>query len=284
MKEIRRQILAGERALFYGKDLHITESTFQDGESPLKHSQNIRLTNCLFKWKYPLWYSQNIRLAGCTLFTTARAGIWYTYDIEIDDCVIEAPKTFRRSSGIKLTDVAMPNAAETLWNCTDVSLKNVTAQGAYFGMGSKNVTCENFTLTGDYCFDGAQDITIRNARLLSKDSFWNSQNVTVYDSFISGEYLGWNSENLTFVNCTIESLQGLCYIKNLKMTNCTLLNTTLAFEYSSVEADIRGKIDSVLNPSSGTIKAEHIDTLLIEPDRVDPKKTKIICTEQADAV
>lgn len=284
MKEIRRQIFTGERALFFGKDLRITESTFEDGESPLKHSENVTLKTCLFKWKYPLWYGKNVRVNDCTLFATARAGIWYTRNIAMRDCVIEAPKTFRRSNGIKLINVAMPNAAETLWNCENVTLQNVTAQGAYFAMGSRNVTCENFTLTGDYCFDGAQDVTVRNARMLSKDSFWNSKNVTVYDSFISGEYLGWNSENLTFVNCTVESLQGLCYIKNLKMINCTLLNTTLAFEYSTVEADIRGKIDSVLNPQSGTVTAEHIDTLIIEQDRVDPKKTKIICTERADAV
>lgn len=39
------------------------------------------------------------------------------------------------------------------------------------------------------------------------------------------------------------------------MKNCRLLNTTLAFEYSTVEAEIVGKIDSVLNPSKGTIIA-----------------------------
>ena len=82
--------------------------------------------------------------------------------------------------------------------------------------------------------------------------------MTVYDSFISGEYLGWNSKNLTLINCTIESLQGMCYIENLVLKNCKLLNTTLAFEYSTVEADITSKVDSVLNPTSGTITAEEM--------------------------
>lgn len=281
MKVIYRKTLTGERALFQGKNLKITESTFEDGESPLKESKNIELFNSLFKWKYPLWYSSDIIAEGCTLFDTARAGVWYTRNIRFTNCIIEAPKTFRRSNNITLEKVVMPNAAETLWSCDGVTMKDVTANGAYFGMNCKDVTAENFTLTGDYCFDGAQNVTIRNARLLSKDSFWNSKNVTVYDSFISGEYLGWNAENLTFVNCTIESLQGLCYIKNLKMINCKLINTTLAFEYSSVEADICGKIDSVLNPASGRITAEHIDELIIQPDKVNPEKTVIICTEAA---
>ena len=113
--------------------------------------------------------------------------------------------------------------------------------------------------------------------MLSKDAFWNTNNVTVYDSYISGEYLGWNSKNLTFINCTIESLQGMCYIDNLIMKNCTLINTTLAFEYSNVNVDINGKIDSVFNPSSGVIKAEKIGELIMDKDKIDPEKTNIIC-------
>ena len=100
--------------------------------------------------------------------------------------------------------------------------------------------------------------------------------MTVYDSFISGEYLGWNAKNLTLINCTIESLQGMCYIDNLVMKNCKLLNTALAFEYSTVDAEVTGKIDSVMNPSSGVIQADSIDELIIENDKVDSAKTRII--------
>ena len=117
---------------------------------------------------------------------------------------------------------------------------------------------------------------MHNSKLLSKDAFWNCKNVTVYDSYISGEYIGWNSENLTFINCTIESLQGFCYINNLKLENCRLPNTTLAFEYSTVNADIKGNIESVFNPRSGSIKADRINKLIIEKDKVDPQKTNII--------
>ena len=100
--------------------------------------------------------------------------------------------------------------------------------------------------------------------------------MTVYDSFISGEYLGWNAKNLTLINCTIESLQGMCYIDNLVMKNCKLLNTTLAFEYSTVDAEVAGKIDSVMNPFGGVIQADSIDEQIIERDKVDPAKTRII--------
>ena len=121
---------------------------------------------------------------------------------------------------------------------------------------------------------------LRSSRLLSKDAFWNSENVTVYDSTISGEYLGWNAKNLTLVNCTIESLQGMCYIDNLVLRNCKLLNTTLAFEYSTVDAEIDGGIDSVLNPAGGEIRADFIGELILQKDQVDPDKTRIICKRE----
>lgn len=234
----------------------------------------------MFKWKYPFWYAQNITARNCTWFEMARAGVWYTDNITVEGAVIEAPKNFRRCRGVNLKNVNFPNAAETLWNCENVKLDHVTAKGDYFAMNSRDMVLRDFQLVGNYSFDGVKNVEIHNARMLSKDAFWNSENVTVYDSFISGEYLGWNAKNLTLINCTIESLQGMCYIENLVMKNCKLLNTTLAFEYSTVDAEITGKIDSVMNPSGGVIRADSIAELIIEKDKVDPAKTKIICRRE----
>ena len=279
-KEIRQERLTGERALFGSQRLRVVDTVFDDGESPLKESRDIELWGCMFKWKYPLWYCRNVLAKNCTWFEMGRAGVWYTKHITVEDSAIEAPKNFRRCEDVTLRNVSFPNAAETLWSCDGVTIERVTATGDYFAMNSRNMTVSDFTLYGNYPFDGAMNVEIRGARLLSKDAFWNSENVTVTDSFISGEYLGWNSKNLTLVNCTVESLQGMCYIDNLVMKNCKLLNTTLAFEYSTVDVDIVGKIDSVLNPSGGTIRAEYIDDLTVERDRVDPSKTKIICRQK----
>ena len=212
-----------------------------------------------------------------------RAGVWYTDNITVKNAVIEAPKNFRRCHGVTLQNVNFPNATETLWNCEDVIMEQVRARGDYFAMNSRNMKLRDFQLVGNYSFDGVKNMEIHNARLLSKDAFWNSENVTVYDSFISGEYLGWNARNLTLINCTVESLQGMCYIDNLVMKNCRLLNTTLAFEYSTVDAEINGKIDSVMNPSGGSIRADYIKELIIEKDKVDPDKTVITCIMDQDS-
>ena len=276
MVEINREFLTGERALFGAHDLIIKDTIFDDGESPLKESGNIELYGCMFKWKYPLWYSHDIKVNDCTWFEMGRAGVWYTDRISVENSAIEAPKNFRRCKELTLKNVSFPNAAETLWSCDGVVISNVVAKGDYFAMNSQNINADSLTLYGNYSFDGAKNVEIKNSRLLSKDAFWNSENVTVYNSFISGEYLGWNAKNLTLIDCTVESLQGLCYIENLKMKNCRLINTTLAFEYSSVEADIDGKVDSVLNPSSGRICADSIGELIIEKDKVAPYKTVIV--------
>lgn len=281
MTEIDNQVLTGERALFQGHDLLIQDTIFVDGESPLKESRNIELLNCMFKWKYPLWYAKHIAVKNSTWFEMGRAGVWYTDDISVEDCAIEAPKNFRRCHDVTLRNVSFPNAAETLWNCDGVTLDQVVATGDYFAMNSQNMDIRGLTLYGNYSFDGVQNVTIRHSRLLSKDAFWNSDHVTVYDSFISGEYLGWNAKNLTLINCTVESLQGMCYIDNLVMKNCKLLNTTLAFEYSTVDAEIDSRINSVMNPTSGIIRADSIGELIMERDKIDPEKTTIICKKEA---
>lgn len=281
MKAFERKIFTGERALFGARDLTLTDCIFEDGESPLKESAGLTLRGCSFRWKYPLWYGHDISLRDCVLTDAARAGIWYTENISLTDTVIEAPKTFRRARGINLTNVTMTNAAETLWACRDITLQNVSAKGDYLLMNAEDVTADHLLLNGNYAFDGAKNVILRSSKLFTKDAFWNSEDVTVYDSYITGEYLGWNAKHLTLVNCTVESLQGFCYIDRLTLQNCKLINTTLAFEYSTVDADITGAVDSVLNPAGGTIRADHIGQLTIDRDRVDPTKTTVIVREDA---
>lgn len=276
MNTVTQKILTGERALFAKKDLKICDTIFENGESPLKESKNIELYSSMFKWKYPLWYSKNIYTENCSWFDMARAGVWYTDNITVKNALIEAPKNFRRCDGVVFDTVTLTNAEETLWSCKNIEMNNVTARGNYFAMNSENMKLNNFQLVGNYSFDGCKNVEIHNSKLMSKDAFWNTDNVTVYDSVISGEYLGWNAKNLTLINCTIESLQGMCYIENLVMKNCKLVNTTLAFEYSSVNAEITGGIDSVMNPKEGTIKADFIKELILDKDKIDPSKTTII--------
>lgn len=280
MKVVKQKLLTGERALYNSLDIRVVDSTFADGESPIKESVGVEIEGCIFKWKYPIWYSSRVEVKNSTFFEEARAGIWYTNDITVEDSVINAPKTFRRCDRLKIKNVTMPNAKETLWSCNHVELDNVSVNGDYFGMNSENVIAEQLTVTGGYAFDGAKNVEVRGSRIISKDAFWNAENITVYDSLIIGEYIGWNSKNVTFVNCTLESNQGFCYMNNVVLKNCKLLNTDLAFEYSTVNAQIVGEIDSIKNPISGRISADKIGQIIIDEDLVDKSKTEIITKDK----
>ena len=270
------QVLTGERALFKTRDARVTFCTFANGESPLKESKNIRLDNCKFEWKYPLWYCENVEVEDTTWFDMARAGVWYTNKIHVRDSIIQAPKNFRHANHIWLNNVTFTNAAETLWSCDDIIMKDVSARGDYFAYGSSHIFIDGLVLDGNYGFDSCKNVTIYNARMLTKDAFWNCEDVTIYDSVIYGQYFGWNSKNVRLVNCTVESEQGMCYMENLVMENCKLLNSDLTFEYSTVNAEITTSIRSVKNPISGTIKAKAIEELIQDDPEIDHGATEYI--------
>ena len=277
-KIYKGQTYEGERALFMAHHALIEDVTFQNGESPLKESNNLEIIRCTFHWKYPVWYSNNVIMRNTLLEESARSGIWYTNHITLENCLINAPKTFRRSSQITLRMCQMNHANETLWSCKDVKMENVLAKGDYLLMNSENIEVNHLELDGNYFLDGAKNIVVRDSTLNSKDSFWNVENATVINCKINGEYLGWNSKNLTFINCEISSLQGLCYIKGLKLINCKLLDSSLCFEYcENIDAHIVDEIVSVINPTSGTIRAKGIKKLIINDRSRDyDHKTKII--------
>jgi hypothetical protein len=277
-KILKNQTYYGKRILYGLKDAHLDGIVFGQGESPLKESRNLQLTKTIFQWKYPLWYAENIAVDHAIFEDMSRSGIWYTKNIKISNSALQAPKLFRRASQIKLENVHFSNAAETMWSCQDIEISNSQINGDYFGKDSQNIKLDHVSLIGNYAFDGGKNIEVHNSTFMSKDNFWNCENVTIYDSILNGEYLAWNTKNLTLVNCLIESDQGLNYIDHLTMRNCRLFNTDLAFEYvENMDVEVVSKIVSVKNPISGKLTAPAIGQLIMDPDKIDPAKTKIIC-------
>ena len=134
-------------------------------------------------------------------------------------------------------------------------------------------------MKGKYSFQYDENIEISDSELNTKDAFWHTKNVTVKNSIVKSEYLGWYSENLTLINCRIIGTQPFCYCKNLVLKNCTMEDCDLAFERSTVEAEVSGKIDSVKNPLAGKITADSIGQIILEEEICDKSKTQIICKE-----
>lgn len=271
----------GERPLFTLANTRLAAVRFYPGESALKHSHNLEVTQCEFMGKYPFWHSHDIQMEDSLFTVYARAAIWYSQNLVMRRCNVDAPKMFRRVSGLSIEDSRFSNAGETLWNCDAVQLKNVELVAAdYVFMNGENIEIDNMTLEGNYSFQDAKNVVIRNSVLHSKDAFWGVENVTVYDSVIDGEYLGWHSKNLRLVNCTIRGEQPLCYATNLVLENCRMEDTDLCFEYATVQADICTPIISVKNPQGGSIKAPSIGEIIIDEHCINPGACTIETSEQ----
>ncbi len=278
---IEKKHLTGERALFHCFNKKIVDCVFDDGESPLKEGNNLLVQRCTFGWKYPLWYGNNHTVKDSTFLEMSRSGIWYTNHSRFENCLIIAPKLFRRCSDISLANIDFKNALETLWTCGDVYLKNVKAEnGDYFMKDSTNVTVDSLTLNGNYFLDGGKNIKVINSTLNSKDAFWNCENVLIENCTIVGEYFGWNSKNVVMKNCKIISHQGFCYMKNITMINCTIEESDLIFEYcENIEVDINSTLLSVKNPISGRIQSYGIRELIQDDPSLDTSKVEYITKE-----
>ena len=223
---IENQRYDEERSLYALKDADVKNCVFAgpaDGESVLKEARDVSLENCRFSLRYPLWHVEGFKLHDSSLDEATRAPIWYSRDGIITDSDLNCIKAVRECQNIKISDC--------------------------------NIASEEF---GWKC-DG---ITITDSTLKAQYVFLDSKNVTVYDSVVKGEYLAWFSEGLTLVNCKIIGTQPLCYCKNLTLVNCTMEGTDLAFEYSDVNADIKGSILSVKNPRSGHITADAVGEVI----------------------
>lgn len=266
MKTIENTSYEGERPLYKSRDLKISNVVIYPGESALKECANIEADHCEFQGKYPFWCIDKAVVRNSTFCEGARAAIWYCHNFEMYDCVNEAPKTLREIDGLTLVNVKIPNAVETMWHCSNIKVEHVEVDKAeYCFLHSHDIRISDYKHVGGYSFQYCLNVEIRNADIHSKDAFWNTENVTVYDSVLNGEYLGWYSKRLRLVNCTISGTQPLCYASDLVLENCKFAeNADLAFEYSTVNATISGKITSVKNPTSGHIVAQVIGELILD--------------------
>lgn len=278
MKLIKDAEFGGERPLFGSHGLRLENVIIHAGESALKECGDIEAVNCRFEGKYPFWHVDRFVVRGCVFTEGARAALWYSCGLEMYDTLVEAPKMFREMSGIKLRNVRIPYAQETLWHCEDVDIENVeVAHADYLFMHSRNIHIDNYRQQGNYSFQYCKNVEIHNARLDTKDAFWGTEDVTVYDSVIEGEYLGWHSKRLLLVRCHISGTQPLCYAEDLVLEDCTMGDDAdLAFEYSTLRATVRGRIASVKNPRGGEIVADSIGEIILDENIKAPADCKII--------
>ncbi len=202
MKLIENKTFVGERPLYKLRNARVKNSEFLPGESAIKESKHLKVSQCNISSKYPFWHNEDVEIESSYFSDGSRAAIWYSSNIIMNDCRVDAPKIFRDSQGITINKTEM-NTNETLWDCSKVKITNSKFRGDYLLLHGANLEINQFSLDGDYSFQHVHIGTFRNCVIKSKDSFWNTKDITVYDSVLEGEYLGWYSKNLRLVNCKI---------------------------------------------------------------------------------
>ncbi len=266
MKKISNESFYEERPLYGIKDAELANCFFsseQEGESAFKEASNISIIKTKFSMRYPFWHTRKFIINDSILDNLTRASIWYSCNGQVYNTKIDGVKCLRESDNI-LFDNCEIESAEFGWKCKDIKINKCSIISEYLFFDSKDIEINSLNMSGKYSFQYVDGMKIKNSELNTKDAFWHSNNVIVEDTIIRGEYLGWYSKNLTLINCTIIGTQPLCYSENLKMINCKMVNADLSFEYSSVNVDVNGDIDSIKNVRSGNITANSIGKIINE--------------------
>ena len=265
-KQIISQTFDAERSLYNLSGAEVIDCTFAgpaDGESVLKEARDIAVIDCRFSLRYPFWHTERFLARGCSLDEKTRAPIWYCKDGTIQNCRIESVKCLRECQTMRFEGCTVLSP-EFGWRCHDVTIADCNMTGEYFLFETKGGQIERLTMKGKYSFQYTEDMTICDSNLDTKDAFWHSKNLTVRNCNLKGEYLGWYSEGLTLIGCHIVGTQPLCYCKDLNLIDCTMEATDLSFEYSEVNATVKGEILSVKNPKSGRIEADGYGEIILE--------------------
>lgn len=255
-----------ERALYHLQSADVSDCTFAgpaDGESALKETRDVRIDRCTFSLRYPLWHAKGFELRDSSMDEYARAALWYADDGVIENTTLDGIKAVRECNRITLRHSRI-HSPEFGWKSTGIMLEDCVLESEYAFLDSRDVKLQNVKMKGKYAFQYMHGLKIVDSELDTKDAFWHSENVTVQNSLVKGEYLGWFSTGLTLINCHIVGTQPLCYCKDLRLVDCTMEGTDLAFEYSDVVAEVRGGIDSVKNPRSGTITADSVGEVVYD--------------------
>ena len=266
-----------ERALYHLQHGDLEGCVFAgpaDGESALKEARDIRLKDCRFSLRYPLWHVQGFRMDQSSMDEKTRAAIWYATDGVITNSTLGGIKAVRECQRISL-DHCQVVSQEFGWKSQDITLTDTQVASEYLFLDSSDIRLRRVRMKGKYSFQYVRNLEIDDSILDTKDAFWHTKNVTVRNSTVQGEYLAWYSDGLTLINCHIIGTQPLCYCTNLKLVNCTMADTDLAFEYSDVEADIRGHVLSVKNPRSGRIVLDSVGEI-IRDDAVMPCTGEVV--------
>lgn len=271
---IQNERYAGERPLAFSRDLLIMHTALGAGRGALLEGEHIEAHQCTFDAQRAFWHGHACNISHSSFSEQAADGIWYAEGIDFRRNQVQAPRFFRHSSELHLEDCTFTQAAETLWMCSDIQIRDCTFAAAdYLFMHSGGIAGRKLQIEGRGSLQYIRDSELHDCVISGEDALWGCQNVKIYDSELQGSCLGWHSSKLHLISCTIRGRQPLCHARNLIIEDCRFgEDCELAFEYSSVIANIDGTLPSVINPQQGLISAQGYGQIIVdEHDRSSGK-------------
>ena len=111
MIKITEQTFDKERALYALQDAEVIKCVFSgeaDGESPLKETRGLNVTECEFGLRYALWHSRFTSVTDSKFLDTCRAPLWYCSDVKIAGCTFSGVKALRECADY-VVDIFTPH-------------------------------------------------------------------------------------------------------------------------------------------------------------------------------
>ncbi len=144
-KVIEKESFDQERALYGVSETEVRNCHFggpADGESALKESNEIIVSDCDFSMRYVLWHVNDFALERISMDESARAALWYDNDGRIADSRLHGIKVLRECSDIELVrcDIA---SDEFAWKCEDISLQDCALESVYPFLMTKDLRLSN---------------------------------------------------------------------------------------------------------------------------------------------
>ncbi len=268
MEIIRGKQFDEERALYGKRGIRLIDCRFDgpaDGESALKECADVTAEHCYFNLRYPFWHDDGAVLRDVETTALCRAALWYSNDIEMENCRLHGIKALRECHGISMEhcDVISP---EFGWSSTGIRMQDCTVESEYFMLRARNLHFDELHMKGKYSFQYIEDAVFEHCVLDTKDALWHARRVILRNCTVKGEYLAWYCENVTFDHCRIIGTQPLCYCRGLRLIDCEMIDTDLSFERSEVEATLTAPILSIKNPLAGHISVPAVGEIIRDDD------------------
>ena len=223
-----------------------------------------------FGGERPLFAQHDLRLENVTI-TDGESGIKQCQRMEAYDCKFYGKYPWWHVDGAYIENCYFAlGSRSAIWYTNDMVMKNSRIDGPKFFREMKNLELENVEITdADETFWKVDGLKLKNVKLHGGTyPFMFSQNIYV-DGLES-------DKNVRLVNCHLAGEQLLCYTENLVLENCTIdPMCDRMFEYSTVEADIKGHIENIKNPTSGHIIADSIGSITIDENVRQPNNCVI---------